>query len=465
MRRLLIFVLLLAGCGPRIAELHQVAWDQFTVSEVEPDQPPPAVSVPAGASDAVKFEALVAEFRRRLDQAKLPGGAVAVVIDGKLAFSTGIGVKRAGETAPVTSKTLFRLASTSKVITAIAVHKLVEQGLLDTLDRSVPSLAPWFTRRAGDDVAGVTVDRLLAHTAAIPDDNTVRCPPPARLRDFFTAQPQAPLLAPPGVVWNYSNANYLLLGALVEELSGRSFADYVQTQVLSPAGMTTATLDVAAAATGDFAFGHDVKGGLLQDNLYDCATLHPAGGVVASVDDFAHLMESLMAGTVLTPSSVESLFRPRIANQQQPGRGYAAGVFTVDYQGLPLVMHPGGMPGYAAFFAMVPSRKFGIVALVNADGAQPALATAAVDLFLNLPATTPPNRHTPPSTWSDYEGVYEDPAGVLETFTVSLHDDRLRLEYPRQLQAPPEAYTGVFWRNAQNHVDYFVTRAGVARRR
>jgi len=462
---MLALLFALTGCGPKIVELHQAAWDQFTIG-VNPMQGlTPPLSTAPGSSDAVKFDSLKAIFQEYVDKTHLPGTALAVVIDGKLAFSTGFGVKRAGSADPITPHTQFRVASTSKLVTAIALETLVERGLLTVadLDRPVGELVDWFPQRDGADTTGVTIERLLAHTAAIPDESSLSCPATAHLDDYFRARTKMSLWAPPGEVYNYSNAGYDLVGAIVEDQSGHPFAEYVRDHVMLPAGMAEATYDLAAAQKGDFAVGHDSKGQLLKLNGYDCSAQHPAGGVITSVEDYAHLLEALMGDGVFGKDSVARLTRTRVLTQERPGRGYAAGLFTQDYKGVHVLAHTGGMPGYSAFFAMVPERRFAVVAFTNSDGSFPTLATLALDLFLDLPAQEPPNPHTDPATWSDYAGHYVDPVGALGDFQIVQDRQRLLMQFSDGPKGPIDGQGGVFWRDSDHHVRYFVTRTGVAK--
>jgi CubicO group peptidase (beta-lactamase class C family) len=106
---LVLVVMASVGCAhPSRFPLHAVYGDQFSLSAAPPDPPaPPAIE---GNSDRERFDALVADWRSRLAEAGVPGGAIAVVIDGKLAFTTGVGVTRAGDRDAVTPQTMFRLA-------------------------------------------------------------------------------------------------------------------------------------------------------------------------------------------------------------------------------------------------------------------------------------------------------------------------------------------------------------------
>jgi CubicO group peptidase (beta-lactamase class C family) len=440
-------LILIAGCATApVSELHQVGRDVFSLA-VPAVPAPPHITAPPNATNDQKLAAVVAALPH------VPGVALAVVIDGHLAYEQGVGI--AGGNDPVTAHTLFRVASTTKLVTAIAALTLVQRGELD-LDAPVP----WFTRGAGFAAANVTLRSALSHTSGIPDDNTSACTTPLpRLRDYFAARANDPLWSPPGEVYDYSNAGYALVGAAIEAASGMRFEDYVRDAVLRPAGMTTATFDLAGVAAG-----HDRNGTLMpRAATDDCTWLHPAGGLVASADDFGHLLETLMRGNLL---DVNRLAVSPVPTGDIAGRHYGFGVFTETRHGVRVFAHPGNIPGYTSGFAFAPDRGAGVVILANATVPVVETALAALDLFLDLPADPPLDRHTASRTWTDYVGTYDDPYGALGRFRVTLDGGKLFMTLLGGQRGTIDIHVlnGVFWRDAKGTVQYFVTRTGVARR-
>jgi CubicO group peptidase (beta-lactamase class C family) len=444
---------LIASCATApVAELHQVGRDVFSLA-VPAVESATRIAAPTNATNDQKFAAVLAAMRTELAHA--PGAAIAVVIDGQIAYERGFGITRAGMNDPVTPHTLFRVASTTKLVTAVAAMTLVQRGQLD-LDAAVP----WFTRRAGVAAASVTLRSALTHTSGIPDDNTSACATPLlHLRDYFTARANDPLWSPPGEIYDYSNAGYALVGAAIEVASSMRFDDYVRDAVLRPAGMATATFDLAHVASG-----HDRNGVLLpRAALDDCTWLHPAGGLVASADDFGHLVETLIRGNLI---DAHSLAVTTVPTGDIAGRRYGFGVFTQTRHGVRVFAHPGDIAGYTSAFVFAPDRGIGVVILVNAIVPVVDTALAALDLFLDLPAEPPVDHHTSPRTWTDYVGTYDDPYGALGRFKVTLDGSKLLMTLlgGQRATIDVKALHGVFWRDASGKVQYFVTRVGVARR-
>jgi CubicO group peptidase (beta-lactamase class C family) len=458
-----------SGCALQRTELFQVAGDTFSVHM----PPPPAASIvpdpaAAGATSREKFATLVERWSAALAAEQVPGGAIAIVENGRLAFSAGVGVKRKGTPDPVTADSLFRVASASKMIIAAAMMKLVEAGRID-LDRPVTEYVPYFRRGAGYDPTAVTLHMALTHTAGLPDDVTVSCPVgPGALRDYFEKYSTEPLWTPPGRLFDYSNTGYALAAAAIAEVTQRPFEDVVAETIFTPAGMTTATFDPALAMAADHVVGHADDGSpQYEPNAYDCEFMRAPGGVMASVKDYAHFLEMLLAdgGSVLTAESITAMEAAQVATQLTPERSYGYGLFSDRYKGLRLIGHPGGLPGFGAFAAVVPERRFGVVVLINAEQIPESILMGALDTFLGLADTPLPRYETPPSSWSQYVGTYDDAAGKLGRFSVSLSQGKLWMELiAGQTEPLPPTLTGTFFLDERGRAEYFVTRLGAGRR-
>ncbi len=218
---------------------------------------------PVVAPDGVspQLQAVLSYMEGQMASCSIPGGAIAVVRQGKLAEEAGFGVKD-GST-PVSPSTLFQTAALSKLVVGATALRLVEQGKLDTsrpvTDYVSLSLAPGF------DPGGITMGHLLAHTSGLPDVDTsvLSCPVGAgQLGAWFGATGRPALWTPPGAVWDYSQRGYAVAGWVIENASSQPFEDAVAARVFTPAGMTTATYDPSVVRSGgDYALGHEIRSG------------------------------------------------------------------------------------------------------------------------------------------------------------------------------------------------------------
>lgn len=454
---LLLFCGPLAACSDPVSPLSQIAADTFTV------EPPPAkasMPIAAGASPSETFAAVTARFADVLASSGVPGGALAVVHNGKLAFSAGVGKKRRDGDARVTARTLFRVGSMSKMVTAAAVLRLAEQGRLRLSDDIVQYL-PALTRGPGYDPAQLTIEMALTHTTGLPDDGLSRCSVgPAALDEYFRTHGGDPLWAPPGRLFNYSNTGYSALSGVVAAASGQSFEDAAATLVFQPAHMDSATFSPSQALAADHSFGHTPSGAIQDADAYDCQYLRGPGGVFASVEDYAHLAEALISGSLLRPDMNAAATTERVPTGSQWGYGY--GFFTGSFHGVRIFHHGGNVEDFASFMFVAPEQGFAIIALVNAAGSaanDSAWLGPAVDAFLSTQRQASDDSRTDPMTWSKYAGRYVDHAGHLGTLQVRWQPDGLTLHGPF-----PGVPSITFFFDEKGRAEYLATRAGVAKR-
>src|SRR5689334_4593475 len=169
----------------------------------------------------------------------LPGIAVGVVSDQDLVWASGFGFADLKAKIPMTPTTKFRMASHSKLFTAIAIMQLREQGKL-RLDDPVSTYLPWFKAKpAGDDDGPITIEQLLSHSSGLQREagdhwTSYAFPTADELRRLY-AERQAAFA--PSVRWKYSNLAYAVAGQVIEKVSGQSWADYVDQNIFKPLGM------------------------------------------------------------------------------------------------------------------------------------------------------------------------------------------------------------------------------------
>jgi len=475
-RSTLLFALLLAACD---SSGTQVLPDVHT----SPDE----------AADP-RFADVLGYMQRQMAAARVPGGSIAVVVNGKLAFEAGLGVERSGEFTAVSSTTLFRAASLSKPILAATALRLVEMGVLE-LSLPITTYLPSFRLMPPFDAGTVSGQELLDHTAGIPDfDVSQNCPVgPGAMEEWFLTAGRGELWTPPGQVWNYSNQGYALAGWMIESAAGMAYEDAVASLVFGPAGMTTATFDPAVAMVEDHADGHAVQGGKLTispPDAYDCEVTRPPGGVIASVVDYAHFAEMLLAsgvgasGRALQPASVAAMETARADTYGLPDGGaqYGDGLVVYgNYAGQTVVSHAGLLDyGYQSSIWLVPGQSFAVVVFYNGLGLPPDnVSQHAIDTFLEGGDASAPDGSTPPSTWQPYAGSYYDKLD-LGAISVDFDAGQLFLSVPSLYVAgeplvqqggatffgplTPAAQVATFYPGPCGPAQWFVTRGGVGSR-
>jgi CubicO group peptidase (beta-lactamase class C family) len=319
-------------------------------------------------------QAVDGSVRQALASSATPGLAVALVHHGQVVWAAGYGVADRTAGQPVTAATRFRAASLSKPVTAWGVLRLVERGRIGLDEPIVGRLRRWRLPPSPFDADGVTVRRLLSHTAGLSVHGYVG-QTPDRPRSSIAASLAGgtgdsfpvELLEGPGRRWLYSGGGYSVAQLLVEELTGRSFADYMQTEVLEPLGMTASSF--RWSRTAQTARPHDADGGPVPDFVF---AEQAAAGLVTTAPDLARFLAAALAGPrgeppgrgVLSPAGVRLALTAAPATDGRWGLGYGLGLTP---GGERLAYHEGANRGWRAGLALLPDRGAGIVLLANGD--------------------------------------------------------------------------------------------------
>ena len=312
----------------------------------------------------------------------VPGVAVALVRDGKLTWSKGYGKadKRSGQA--VTADTVFQVGSISKSVTAWGVMRLVQEGKL-SLDAPVERyLTRWHLPRSSFDADGVTIGRLLKHTAGLnsQDYSPIAQRPLPSLEQSLagesggmgarTGTDDVRIIMQPGQQQSYSNGGYTLLQLAVEEVTGEPFARYMQRAVLTPLGMTHSSFTYQEHLRAQTATGHNVSGDAVPRSAF---TEKAAGGLQTTANDLAIFVSAAIKGPsgepagrgVLTPKNVAALFaRESIPDGSTTSLGYEVQTLP---DGTHAAGHGGKNVGWRAEFLILPDRREGLVVLTNSE--------------------------------------------------------------------------------------------------
>jgi CubicO group peptidase (beta-lactamase class C family) len=338
----------------------------------------------ASASQAAgpDFAAIDTYIEAQMKELRIPGLALGIVQGDQIVHLKGFGIADPSGRA-VTPQTPFHIASLGKPMTGVAIMQLVEQGKIE-LDAPVQRYLPWF--RVADEAASaqITVRHLLYHTSGIPitvgmeyalrGDNRPDAIE-ARVRELRTVQ----LNRPVGASYEYSNTNYIILGLLIQQVSGQSYADYMAEHVFAPLQMqgTFTELDDAKAhglATGyRYWFGVPLPGEMALDR----AILPAGGSMSASVEDMTHfLIVNLNGGrfddaSVLSPTGIAEMQRGVAPKAAQISTGevlYAMDWAVEQIGGVNVVDKGGDLADFKTNMVLVPERGLGVVMLINANG-------------------------------------------------------------------------------------------------
>jgi CubicO group peptidase (beta-lactamase class C family) len=330
----------------------------------------------AAAVRAQDWSALEAVAREELRATQAPGAAVGVVKGERVVLLKGFGAASLETGGEVTPEMLFRLGSTTKMFTAAAVVTLAEEGKLH-MDRPIGE----YVARLHPKLSRVTAHQLLTHTAGITDEAPWYGPhDDTALASGIRAWDDGKFFSEPGKVYAYSNPGYWAAGFLVEQVSGKPFADFVRERLLEPLGMTSSTFRPTMAMTYPLAQGHE--GGKVVRPAADNASGWPAGSLFSSTRDLAQFCIAFLNGGrgPLTPSVIAQLSTGYVEVPKSSDR-YGYGLRVGTHRGLRLVWHNGNRRGYGSSIRMAPEQRVAVILLVNRSGGNlPKTSDLALEL-------------------------------------------------------------------------------------
>jgi CubicO group peptidase (beta-lactamase class C family) len=437
--------------------------------------------IPVNAQDksaevSGKLQGFDAFMEKTLKDWNAPGIGVGIVVDDKLVFARGYGYRDVDKKLPITSHTLFPIASNTKLFTAVAAGTLVEEGKL-TWDRpireSVPSIE--FYDNALNNT--VTLRDMLAHRTGITRHDSIWYKSDYTAKDLFQRLKYLEPKEPPRQLFLYNNMMYAGVGYSIQLQSGKPWRDYVREKILKPLEMNSTVYSIAdMLKQPDYGVPFTEKRDSME--LYkipyyeDTDGVAPAGAIISNIEDMSHWLIALMnkgmyAGKqVLPPRVLQATLEPAIAlpNTAAETRGwwellngaYGMGRWTASYRGRFITFHGGDLPGFHSQISYMPNEHIGVIVFVIGNHTaslynpisynvyerligmdQTPWTARLLDIRLkNKKAGTEARSkagygrvpNTKPShQLEDYLGEYEHPAyGILR---IGLKDNQLRFEF------------------------------------
>jgi CubicO group peptidase (beta-lactamase class C family) len=318
-------------------------------------------------------------------------GSALVVENGKVIYRKSFGYANLEWNIPNTPDTKFRIGSITKSFTAILVLQLVEQGKLN-LEAKITNYLPNFPKKTGDKI---TVNQLLTHTSGLPDYNNVP--------DFFRMVQSGllsqdeilkriseyDLLFEPGTKFGYSSDGYILLGAMIEKVTGKPYQQVLEENILNPLRMKNTGYSRRDLVLEKRASGYRKRLSGYENPLYYVES--PAAGMYSTVDDLYLWEQALYAGTLLSPKYKKLMWS---ISPYGNAYGWLVSKKALERNGesLLFVVSEGAIPGFFAWTARLPKDKHLIVLLTNVRGATnylPDISQAITNILYGKPYQPP----------------------------------------------------------------------------
>jgi CubicO group peptidase (beta-lactamase class C family) len=391
-------------------------------------------------------------------------GAILLAKRGKVILDKGYGYANLEWKITNTPNSKFRIASLTKQFTAVAILLLEEQGKLkitDNINKYITD-APSAWKK-------VTLFHLLNHTSGIPNytsfsdfsvSTTITKTPEQQIDSFRNK----PLNFQPGSDFEYNNSGYVLLGYLIEKISGQSYQDFVVNNIFNPLEMKNSGYDSHSEIILHRASGYMVSlKGICNADYLDMSIPYSAGSLYSTTQDLLQWEQALFGGKIISIDSFEKMMQPFKNN-------YGFGIRIHSLNGHTAITHAGGTSGFSTKLIYCPDDKLTVIILANLTSpgyVVQGLALKLVNLAHGETVTLPLERKEvtlPPESLAKYVGIYniEPYVGAyglipLRQLTVSLENGHLLVQETNQskIRLFPETKNKFFGKKSDIQIEFF----------
>ena len=326
-------------------------------------------SVPARAEISAEIDRLVSSYH----ELELFNGAALVASNGKVIFKSGFGLANMEWDIPNNTNTKFRLGSITKQFTSMLVMQLVAEGAL-SLDTTVADVLPYYREDTGSQI---TMHHLLSHTSGLPGYTRppgVESDParnPDETEEYVKTYCSGDLDFEPGSMYRYSNTGYRLLGAILEQVTGKSYEKLLEERIFRPLGMTNSGYEYGETIIERRAAGYYKwwNGGYRNAPYVDMSIPYAAGALYSTVDDLVLWDRALTENTVLPEQWTTKMFEP-VLNDYAYGWSVKTQPIGVDNKERTVISHNGGINGFHTTIARIREDGY-LIVLLNNTGSAP----------------------------------------------------------------------------------------------
>lgn len=379
-------------------------------------------------------------------------GSVLVARDGSPVFNESFGFADAEFGIRNNTDTRFRIASVTKQFTAAAILLLQEQGRLrlsDSVSKYLPNVPATWGR--------ITLYNLLTHTSGLPNINAFPNYSEIRMRRLTPEQligliRGKPLEYEPGAKYSYGNSDYIVLGRVIELVSGESYGKFLRKNFFEPLHMTSTGVDDEQTIVPRRARGYVLTvNGLRRADFVSMTVPYAAGDLYSTTGDLLKWENALFAGRVVSAASLKAMTTPF-------RNGYALGLFVSDRQRHRVISHTGDIDGFGAMVAYYPDDKLTVIVLSNLFGGAYGLVAADIAKSVFGESFVLPSErkiaHVPTAVLAQYVGAYELTPTI--TNVISLVDGRLTSKIGNQaeLEMVPESQTEFFFKTGDAEIEF-----------
>ncbi len=352
-----------------------------------------------------------------------PGMAILIAKNGKAIYRRAIGKANLEHNIDLKPEHVFRIGSITKQFTAVSIMQLIEQGKISA-DDEITKFIPDYPTHGNR----ITVSHLIYHTSGIQSytdmagwDDEIRKKDftVSALVDYFKNEPMNFL---PGEEWRYNNSGYILLGYIIEKVSGMTYEEYLQKNIFEPLGMKHSYYDDARTIIPNRAQGYAMRDeGVINAPYLSMTQPYAAGSILSTVDDMLIWNNALMSGKVISKASLEKALIPATLNNGKK-TNYAYGLILGDLDGSKTIEHSGGINGFLSNGIYFPAEDVYVIGFSNSEGQPPSLTVQMGAVAIDKPFEYTEIR-VEPKIFSQYVGLFTN--DVAEKRRIFVRNDSL----------------------------------------
>lgn len=392
------------------------------------------VSALAAELDSKTRSEITQAVENELKEKNVPGAELAIVRDGEVVYEKAFGVRSLEDPMSVQTDTLFRLGSTTKMLTSLVALEAAARGELD-LDKPVAT----YLRDIDPGLGKVTMRQLLSHTAGMREASpSLVSNDDDALSEMVRSWKSDYQFAPAGEVFSYSGPGYWIAGAVLEKVTGKSYPELMKERLFGPVGMERSTLRPLQALTFPFSQGHEMSNDKLVvvRPMAENVAMYCSGSVFSSAKELAQLAVALLSGgmlngnRVLPEQAVKNFFTAQTKLPGDYDAQYGFGLVNFAISGTQVFEHGGVRRGYGSHIRFMPEKRGAVILMTNKNGEtlRQSLATITKVVF-GLEETEPEKKTYPamtPEQARRYAGLYVH--ADIAKYTVTMEGAQLYVE-------------------------------------
>ena len=310
-------------------------------------------------------------------QPNAPGATFLISKNGEIVYKKAFGLSNLDLTLPMHTENVFEIASMTKQFTAISILMLVEKGKLQ-VDDEITKFIPDYPTNGHK----ITIHHLLTHTSGIKDFTRVsglnaiatQDLSPLELIEFFKNEPIDFL---PGEKMNYTNSGYIILGYIIEKVTGQPYANFVEEQIFKKLGMNSSRYGSHRSVIKNKAYGYHNKDGYVNRRQVSYSFAYSAGGLMSTVNDMFTWQEAIKNNLLINKETTEKVFAKYVLNNGEPVN-YGYGWHIKEKNGIATREHGGHFFGFKSMGVYLPSDDIYVIGLSNCDCNSPTKITREI---------------------------------------------------------------------------------------